>query len=362
VNGRRGVWVDKKKIGFAGVGVSRWVSYHGVSVNINADLGYFSMIRSCGIKGVEVTSLSGLLGNLVDMKSAKEKLIEAFNEVFGSAQKIRKFPPWLKKDISLNSQDAEKTCALLKDLNIKTVCQSARCPNLNECFQKKRATFLVMGNVCTRACAYCSIHKGRPLPLDLDEPRRIARFAKEAGMNHVIITSVTRDDLEDGGSGHFVACIEELRRELPEVKIEVLTPDFGGKKELLRKVLQAAPHIFAHNMETVERLYQELRPGADYRRSLEILENAHDIAPSIIIKSGIMVGLGETEEEVLGLMADLRKKGSFVLSVGQYLKPSDSQIGVSRFIEPGVFNMYKIKAIELGFSEVASSPFARSSY
>ena len=279
-----------------------------------------------------------------------------------SHKKVRKFPPWLKKSISLDCGKVNELRSLLKDLNINTVCQSAKCPNLGECFQKKRATFLIMGNVCTRGCAYCAVHGGTPLPLDADEPRRIARFAKDAGMSHIIITSVTRDDLEDGGAGHFAGAIEEIKRELPEARIEVLTPDFGGRKELLRKVLQAGPHIFAHNIETVERLYQTLRPQADYKRSLEVLGHAHDMAPSVSIKSGIMVGLGETEAEVLRLMTDLRKRGCSILSVGQYLKPSDGQVDVSRFVEPSVFNMYKIKAVELGFSKVASSPFARSSY
>ncbi|WP_338832966.1 Lipoyl synthase 2 [Moorella humiferrea] len=273
----------------------------------------------------------------------------------------RRLPPWLHKRLP-SSGNIEATRQLLADLNLNTVCQSALCPNQGECFARRTATFMIMGNTCTRNCRFCAVVHGRPEALDQDEPLRVAEAARRLGLKHVVVTSVTRDDLPDGGAGHFAATIKTLRTALPNAYIEVLTPDFQGDAGALAVVAGAKPDIFNHNVETVPRLYPEVRPQADYRRSLMVLKKIKDLDPTIYTKSGLMVGLGETADEVLQVMADLRSVGCDILTIGQYLRPSPRHLEIKEFITPETFAWYAEKGREMGFLYVASAPFVRSSY
>lgn len=272
-----------------------------------------------------------------------------------------RFPPWLHKRLPA-AGDFETTRALLKELGLNTVCQSARCPNQGECFARHTATFMIMGNICTRNCRFCAVEGGKPEPLDPEEPGRVAEAAAQLGLRHVVVTSVTRDDLADGGAGHFAATIAALRSRLPGCTVEVLTPDFQGTGKAIAAVAMAGPDIFNHNVETVPRLYSGVRPGADFRRSLEVLLKVKELNPAIYTKSGIMVGLGERQEEVIEVMRALRRVGCDILTIGQYLQPSAAHLPVVEFIAPEVFDSYAVYGRELGFAFVASAPFVRSSY
>lgn len=251
---------------------------------------------------------------------------------------------------------------LLEELDLHTVCQSAKCPNRGECFSDGTATFLIMGGVCTRNCRFCAVESRVPEPLDADEPRRVAEAAARMGLRHVVITTVTRDDLDDGGAAHFVAVIEAVRDTLPETTIEVLTSDFGGNLDSVATVAAALPDVFNHNVETVPRLYPEVRPEADYRRSLAVLEHVRTLQPNVPTKSGLMLGLGETEAEVVEVLADLRGHGVSMVTLGQYLRPSPAHLPVAEFVEPSAFDTLADEARRLGFTAVASAPFVRSSY
>lgn len=251
---------------------------------------------------------------------------------------------------------------MVRAARLHTVCESARCPNLGECWSRRTATFMILGDVCTRNCGFCAVKVGRPLAPDPEEPNNVARTAASMGLRHVVVTSVTRDDLPDQGSGHFVQTIRAIRRELPEATVEVLTPDFQGRRDLLEKVVQEKPEIFNHNLETVRRLTRSVRPQGRYERSLEVLRMAKEICPDVTTKSGIMVGLGETFEEILEAMTDLRRSGVDALTVGQYLRPTMRHLPVVEYVPPETFDRLGHIAREMGFRYVASSPFTRSSY
>lgn len=270
-------------------------------------------------------------------------------------------PEWLKVKISSgsNREDVEE---ILKRLSLHTVCEQASCPNIMECFGRRTATFMILGKVCTRNCTFCDVQKGNPGMVDIDEPLHVAQAVRELNLRHVVITSVTRDDLADGGAGHYAAVIEKVRELNPEVVIEVLIPDFEGSYDAFEIVIDAHPDILNHNVETVPRLYPEVRPMAVYRRSLELLQNVKKMSSDIFTKSGIMVGLGEDKQEVLEVFKDLREAGCDFLTVGQYLAPSKGHHPVVEYVHPDVFEMYKEKALELGFRYVASAPLVRSSY
>ncbi len=270
-------------------------------------------------------------------------------------------PNWLKKRIKINDQQT-RIHELLAGLHLNTVCQSAVCPNIAECFAKGTATFMILGNICTRNCRFCAIEGGKPLPVDEDEPKRLALAVKEMGLKHVVITSVTRDDLPDGGASHFARTIDELHNQLYCATIEVLTPDFKGDESALATVIKSKPDIFNHNVETAPRLYPEVRPMADYRRSLSVLEKAKKIDPQIYTKSGIMIGLSETRSEISEVLKDLISVGCDILTVGQYLSPSKSHIEIHEYIHPEVFKDIEQEAKDLGFSYIASGPFVRSSF
>jgi lipoic acid synthetase len=273
----------------------------------------------------------------------------------------RRKPEWLQKKLTADPEQAFVE-EILKDLGLNTVCREAKCPNYGECFGLKTATFLILGTNCTRNCAFCNIRNAAPQPVDLLEPERVAKAVERLGLLYVVVTSVTRDDLPDGGAAHFAETIRAIRRQSPRTATEVLIPDFQGDEKALALVAEASPAVISHNMETISSLYSQVRPQADYARSLRVIENVPKMNPGVKSKSGIMVGLGETKEQVVELFDDLRDVGCAVLTVGQYLSPSREHYGVREYVEPALFDEYKKIALEKGFEFVASAPFVRSSY
>jgi lipoic acid synthetase len=255
-----------------------------------------------------------------------------------------------------------QTGNLLDRLHLPTVCDSARCPNRGECFSHGTATFLILGDVCTRGCAFCAVKKGRPLPLEADEPQRLARAVSDLGLRHVVITSVTRDDLPDGGAAHYARVVETVRVHCPGVRVELLAPDFAGSAQALATVLASKPDILAHNLETVPRLYPKVRQGADYRRSLRLLQNIKEISPGMVTKSGLMLGLGEEAAEVEEVLQDLREVNCDMLTLGQYLSPSLHHVPVARYLKSHEFSSWRQRALSLGFRSVAAGALVRSSY
>lgn len=270
-----------------------------------------------------------------------------------------RLPNWIREE-TRKSRGGHDVRTLLRSGHLHTVCEEARCPNMGRCFTRLRATFLILGSACTRNCGFCAVGHGTPQRADPEEPRRVAEAAADLELEYVVVTSVTRDDLADGGAEHFAATIAALRSRIPGVRVEVLVPDFRGSAESIRTVLSAEPDVFNHNVETVPRLYATVRPGAVYERSLAVLERARTggRAP---IKSGLMVGLGETLDEVKKVMADLRRVGCELLTVGQYLRPGRNHLPVQRFVTPEEFETYRIMGETLGFRKVASGPLVRSS-
>ena len=266
-------------------------------------------------------------------------------------------PEWIK----VKSAGTHDTKKILRHHGVSTVCEEARCPNQGKCFSQSKATFMILGDRCTRNCSFCAVESSKPLPVDPREPERIAEATLALGLKFVVITSVTRDDLPDGGAGHFAKTIEAVRNKENTIKIEVLTPDFKGYSEALKIVLDAGPDVFNHNVETVPSLYQRVRQMADYEVSLNVLKTARSLCPDIKTKSGIMLGLGETEPEVMSVMSDLREADCDFLTIGQYLRPRRNNIPVFEYIRPEVFEQYRLKGLEMGFKAVASSPLTRSS-
>jgi len=316
-----------------------------------------------------VTSMERELGWAPDMAEVTERFVRAFAEVFGcrvvegDPATLSGQPRWLWRRASAEAEAAVgRMERLLVDLSLHTVCQEARCPNIAECFGRGTATFMILGDTCTRDCRFCAIKHGRPAPPDPGEAERVAEAAVRLGLRHVVVTSVTRDDLPDGGAGQFAATVWAVRRRLPGATVEVLIPDFGGSCAALETVLAAAPDVLNHNLETVPRLYRRVRPGADYHRSLGVLAWARTCTPQMVTKSGLMLGLGETVEEVLEVMYDLRRAGCDVLTLGQYLQPAEEQLEVVRYVPPHEFAAYEDKGLEMGFRAVAAGPLVRSSY
>jgi len=273
----------------------------------------------------------------------------------------RRIPEWLTIKLP-KRQGIEEVEGLMRQAKLVTVCEEARCPNLGECWSKKTATFMILGDTCTRSCRFCAVKTGKGGALDSDEPRRIAESARALGLKHTVVTSVNRDELPDGGSHHFAETIHWLRDLLPETIIEVLTPDFLGNKANIQTVVDAKPHIYNHNIETVPRLYRQVRPQARYARSLQLLQYVKAANPEIYTKSGLMVGLGETKEEVISLLEDLKAYGVDAVTIGQYLKPGKNYLDVVEYVHPDVFAEYKAIGEKMGFLFVASGPFIRSSY
>jgi len=274
---------------------------------------------------------------------------------------IPKKPPWIRVKAP-TSKFFKSTNKIIKDKKIVTVCEEAACPNIAECWQKKHATFMILGDICTRACAFCNIKTGKPGFIDLDEPKKIAEAVNELGLEHVVITSVDRDDLIDGGANHFTNVIKGIRKLNGNCTIEVLTPDFHKKPEALNILSNNLPDVFNHNLETVPRLYLSIRPGSRYFVSLKLLADIKKLNPNIFTKSGLMVGLGETKEEIYQVMDDLRAADVDFITIGQYLPPTTKHAKLEKFITPKEFEEYKQMAIAKGFLMVASSPLTRSSY
>lgn len=272
----------------------------------------------------------------------------------------RRLPPWLKRPLPVGNENFF-THTLLRELRLETVCENARCPNRPECYARRTATFMILGNICTRPCGFCSVPRGTPEALEDDEPERVAEAALRLGLRHVVITSVTRDDLPDGGADHFYRCVLAVRARTGAA-VEVLTPDFLGDRAAIDRVLEAQPEIFNHNTETVPRFYRKVRGRADYQRSLDLLGHVKRQAPHLLTKSGLMLGLGETSEELLDTLGDLRAVGCDMLTLGQYLTPTLKHIPVARYLPPAEFDELGELARSLGFRHVASGPFVRSSY
>ncbi len=282
-----------------------------------------------------------------------------------------KLPTWLIKRAP-KSQNIKKLRSLINDPKIHTVCESAKCPNIGECYSRKTMTFMILGNICTRNCRFCAVEHGTPLPVDESEPKRVAKAAKKLGLKYVVVTSVTRDDLPDGGANQFAKTINDLRLVLRseseggltinEIRVEVLIPDFKDNTKALKKVIEASPDVINHNVETVPRLYPEIRPQANYQWSLNLLQNVKKIDKNICTKSGLMVGLGERFDEVVEVLSDLRRVDCAIVTLGQYISPSKAHAAVVEYVKPEVFEKYKTIGLEMGFKHLFSGPFVRSSY
>jgi len=277
----------------------------------------------------------------------------------------QRLPEWARRPRT-HFESLDKLKSELRSLNLHTVCESARCPNIHECFHRGAATFMILGNLCTRGCGFCSVPKGSPrlhdMSLDPAEPANVARMAAGMNLRYVVITSVNRDDLPDGGSHHFAETVRQVRAALPGARVEVLTPDFDGHLDAVARVLDAEPHVFNHNMETVPRLYRRVRPQADYRQSLDVLRFARQHRPDVLTKSGFMVGLGETQAEAQQLLEDLRAQDVDVATIGQYLQPTRRNLPVAEYVSPEQFEAYREFGLALGFRMVFSGPLVRSSY
>ncbi len=290
-----------------------------------------------------------------------EKLARIPIKVETNGKVLRK-PDWIRVKITAN-EEITRIKKALRENNLHTVCEEAACPNLAECFSHGTATFMIMGDICTRRCPFCDVAHGKPKPLDQQEPLNLAKTIKAMSLKYVVITSVDRDDLRDGGAGHFSDCIKAIREFSPETKIEVLVPDFRGRMDKAVEILQHQPcDVFNHNLETVPRLYKQARPGAKYQESLTLLRKYKNLLPQAKTKSGIMLGLGEQEDEVNQVMMDLREHGCSMLTIGQYLQPSKDHLPVKEYVTPEQFDRYAVMARKLGFDNVASAPLVRSSY
>lgn len=383
VNGNPGVWVGSSngsaggaKIAAVGLAVRDGITRHGLALNVAPDMTHFDLLISCGNTDRGVTSMARELGWAPDQAEVAERFCHTFAQVFRcqvvegdpawQAQRSTRDceqPTWLWQRISPQVESAMARMEnLLDQLVLQTVCQEARCPNITECFARGTATFMILGDTCTRSCRFCAVGYGRPAPPDPGEPGRVAEAAGALRLGHVVITSVTRDDLPDGGAGHFAATVAAVRSGVPEAAVEVLIPDFRGSRVALETVLAAEPDVLNHNLETVARLYQQVRPQADYQRSLAMLAWAKTLVPKLVTKSGLMLGLGERTGEVLRALYDLRQARCDLLTLGQYLQPTDGQLPVERFVPPAEFASYQDKAESLGFRGVSAGPLVRSSH
>ncbi len=372
-----GLWVNYKKVASIGVRVSRQITHHGMAINIQNDLGIFDSIVPCGLEDVKMTSVLNETDKKYSMQEVKSYLTQLLKHHFKSKIKNQKsktgrLPEWLRRPMP-TAGAYNKTSEIVSSLGLETICMSANCPNRGQCWARGTATVLILGNICTRGCKFCSVAKGKPLPPETSEPARIAELAKKLKLHYLVITSVNRDDLPDGGAGHFRDCIREVRRQHSRIKFEILVPDFRDYQDeaidiLATEILSHREHrghrdfVFAHNVETVPSLYSKARQGGNYKTSLNLLRIAKEKYEDIPTKSSIMLGLGETDEEVEQVLKDLRAVGCSRLTIGQYLKPSKDSLEVVNYITPSKFDWWKQRAIELGFEWVISAPFARSSY
>ncbi len=405
--GLTGVWTARGKVAAIGVKVARRVTMHGFALNLHPDLGYFEMMNPCGITDREVTTVSELVGRKVSLEEVVEALIPVFAEVFGYPDpesqfaafvrgqgKAREFevdrllangtfsaekraqepvllngrlpgeperPQWMRVTARMDGEYLELK-KLMRGMELNTVCEEANCPNIYECWGMGTATLMILGDKCTRACSFCNVNTGKPTELDIFEPYRAAEAIRKMGLKHAVITSVNRDDLDDGGSGIFAHTITETRRQSPGTEIEVLIPDFKGDREALQTVMDAIPEVLNHNTETVLRLQRDIRTSANYGRSLSLLWRAKQMNPGGLVKSGLIVGMGETREEVLGALADMRAVGIDIITIGQYLRPTARHRPIHRYVHPDEFAEYKSYGEGQGIPHVESGPLVRSSY
>lgn len=349
------------KICSLGLRIYRGCSYHGLALNVTTDLKYFARINPCGFKNLTMTKISDFVPN-IDMNELSQKIVKNLQQNFGYNTSSLRKPKWIRNKL-LSPDEIAKVKKLLNQGRLATVCDEAACPNRNECFGRGTATFIIMGKTCTRNCRYCNVTCGRPQPLDNTEASRLADTIATMGLKYVVITSVCRDDLADEGAGHFVACIKAIRQKNPQIKIEILVPDFQkGIDQALNIFSEALPEVFAHNIETVPLLYPSITPSRDYQHSLKLLFGHQQRFPHIPTKSGIMVGLGETVEEIKQVLQDLRQHNVTMMTIGQYLQPQFSNIPVQRYLTPEEFVELGKYAKEIGFTHVASGPMVRSSY
>ncbi len=405
--GLTGVWTDAGKIAAIGIRVSRGVSMHGFALNVDPDLGYFEHIVPCGIADRPVTSIRQLLGAPVPMERVVEALLGHAADAFGADQLETqlgafrprdrsgsydvdamvaagafsasrrdetpilingllpgepKRPEWMRVRANLSTEGYRDLKKLMRGLELNTVCEEAGCPNIYECWEAGTATLMLLGDVCTRACAFCDVTTGKPGEVDLDEPERAARAVEAMGLRHVVLTSVNRDDLPDGGSAIFAETIRSIRDRVPRCAVEVLIPDFKGDLDALETVVGEKPEVLNHNTETVLRLQRDIRTAANYARSLALLARAGWLNPAAVVKSGLIVGMGETEDEVRGALADLRAVGVDLVTIGQYLRPTARHRPIHRYVHPDEFVRYRRHGEALGISHVESGPLVRSSY
>ncbi|MDH3607436.1 MAG: lipoyl synthase [Acidimicrobiia bacterium] len=401
--GLTGVWTSAGKVAAIGVRVSRGVTMHGFAINLDPDMRFFDHINPCGLLR-PVTSVSALLGRKVSHEEVIDLLVPRFAELFTATfvddQRAafargtgREFdvdqrvaagtfsdeprtepvlvrgrlageperPEWMRVKAVMNDGYREMK-NLMRSQELNTVCEEAGCPNIFECWASGTATLMLLGDTCTRACSFCDVKTGKPGEVDIFEPMRAADAVASMGLSHAVLTSVNRDDLADGGSGIFAQTIREIRRKLPECDVEVLIPDFKGDRDALETVMEAEPAVLNHNTETVLRLQRDIRTAANYGRSLALLARAKWINPEGYVKSGLIVGMGETEEEVLATLADLRAVGVDIVTIGQYLRPSSRHRPIDRYVHPDEFNRYTAEGERLGFGNVYSGPLVRSSY
>ena len=406
-DGLTGVWTEKGKVAAIGVRVSRRVTMHGFALNLHPDMDYFKMMNPCGITDREVTNLSDLVGRKVTLEEAVDELMPHFEAVFGYSEietqlaafsrgqgRDKRFevdrlldagtfspekraeepvlingrlpgepvrPDWMKVTARLDANYLEMK-KLMRSLELNTVCEEANCPNIYECWGMGTATLMILGDKCTRACSFCNVNTGKPTELDIFEPFRAAEAIEKMNLKHAVITSVNRDDLDDGGSGIFAQTITETRRRAPGTEIEVLIPDFKGDREALQTVMDARPEVLNHNTETVLHLQRDIRTSANYGRSLALLWRAKQMNPSGLNKSGLIVGMGETREQVMGALADMRSVGIDIITIGQYLRPTARHRPIHRYVHPDEFAEYKAFGEGLGIPHVESGPLVRSSY
>jgi lipoic acid synthetase len=405
--GSTGVWTELGKVAAIGVRVSRGVSMHGFALNVDPDLTYFDHIVPCGIEDREVTSLRALTGRDITIEDVVEVVVAQAARWFGAGvpevqlgafrrgSRRQEFdvdamvaagvfsphrrdevpiaisgvldgepkrPPWMRVKADLNSDGYGELKELMRGLDLHTVCEEAGCPNIYECWSAGTATLMLLGDVCTRACAFCDVATGRPGEVDADEPRRAAAAVERMDLRHAVLTSVNRDDLPDGGAVVFAATIREIRERLPVCDIEVLIPDFKGDRRALETVITEKPAVLNHNTETVLRLQRDIRTAASYGRSLALLARAKWLNPAGTVKSGLIVGMGEREEEIHGALADLNAVGVDIVTIGQYARPTPRHRPIDRYVHPDEFGRYRLEGERLGLSHVESGPLVRSSY
>ncbi len=406
-DGLTGVWTEKGKVAAIGVRVSRRVTMHGFALNLHPDMNYFGMMNPCGITDRDVTSLSELVGRRVTLQEAVEALVPHFRAVFGhdaldeqAAAFVRgqgrqssfevdrlleagtfspearatepvlldgrlpgepERPDWMRVRARMDSDYLELK-KLMRGLELNTVCEEANCPNIYECWGMGTATLMILGDKCTRACSFCNVTTGKPTEFDIFEPYRAAEAIERMSLKHAVITSVNRDDLDDGGAGIFAQTITESRRRSPGTEIEVLIPDFKGDRVALQTVMDARPEVLNHNTETVLRLQRDIRTSASYGRSLSLLWRAKQMYPEGLTKSGLIVGMGETREEVMATLADMRAVGIDIITIGQYLRPTARHRPIHRYVHPDEFASYKTFGEGIGIPHVESGPLVRSSY